>query len=476
GEGNIDVDPLLTPGGHLRSGSPCINAGTNSGAPIIDIDGESRPQGEGVDIGCDEFMDIDADGLPDWWESKYFLGPNVAHPNSDPDEDGLTNLQEYECYGSHPVVAPIHVNPSTGPFQTVQEGLDAAGDGDTVLVASGTYAGPGNYDLDYSGKSVIVRSMSGSASAIIDCANLGRAINRQGDGIFAVLEGFTVMRGNADIGGGIRTANSRFMFKNCVLRDNTATGKAGGIYSDLSSPMFSNLTIQNNSAPPNEPNAGVISFSKIYLRGDLILEAGRLDVYSSWFDGPGCISIDQGALLRVMNDPCVPDTGPTAADPTVIRTDVNGLGDIEIDAGQQLIVEGDAIVNLSGSSECNPDPNTGGHITVEGSLVVRGNATLMNSDVDVKLLDVEGANDIQYNNITLLEASTGFGGEFFAGGTATIRCNTIVSEGDRYLDLDPDPYVLERPTIINNQITVLIKEGISGSQGTLLELRAADYD
>jgi hypothetical protein len=27
GAGNIDADPLLTPDGHLRTGSPCINAG-----------------------------------------------------------------------------------------------------------------------------------------------------------------------------------------------------------------------------------------------------------------------------------------------------------------------------------------------------------------------------------------------------------------------------------------------------------------
>ncbi|MHC4676845.1 MAG: hypothetical protein ACYTBZ_30550, partial [Planctomycetota bacterium] len=158
------------------------------------------------------------------------------------------------------------------------------------------------------------------------------------------------------------------------------------------------------------------------------------------------------------------------------RTDVNGPGDIQIDAGQQLIIKGDVTVNLSGSSECNPDPNTGGHITIEGSLVVRGNATLMNSDVNVMLLDIEGANDIQFNNITLLEASTGFGGEFFAGGTSTIKCNTIVSEGDRYLDLDPDPDSNQAPTIENNKITVIIKEGTLGNRGTLLELRAADYD
>ncbi|MGH7146023.1 MAG: immunoglobulin domain-containing protein [Planctomycetota bacterium] len=40
---------------HLLSGtSPAIDAGLNAGAPAVDIDGEARPNGSNVDIGCDE--------------------------------------------------------------------------------------------------------------------------------------------------------------------------------------------------------------------------------------------------------------------------------------------------------------------------------------------------------------------------------------------------------------------------------------
>jgi hypothetical protein len=39
--------------------------------------------------------DVDADGLPDWWEVQYFGNLNQG-PNGDPDGDGITNLQEYQ--------------------------------------------------------------------------------------------------------------------------------------------------------------------------------------------------------------------------------------------------------------------------------------------------------------------------------------------------------------------------------------------
>jgi uncharacterized repeat protein (TIGR01451 family) len=42
-------------------------------------------------------LDTDGDGLPDWWEYKYF-GDLTHGPAEDPDGDGLTNLQEYQIY------------------------------------------------------------------------------------------------------------------------------------------------------------------------------------------------------------------------------------------------------------------------------------------------------------------------------------------------------------------------------------------
>lgn len=48
------------------------------------------------------YLDFDADGLPDWWETKYGFNTSFANGQKDSDDDGLSNLQEY-TYGTNPL-------------------------------------------------------------------------------------------------------------------------------------------------------------------------------------------------------------------------------------------------------------------------------------------------------------------------------------------------------------------------------------
>lgn len=56
GTGNINQNPYLDANYHLTVSSPKDN-GTATGAPTTDIDGNSRPQGAGIDMGSDEYLD-----------------------------------------------------------------------------------------------------------------------------------------------------------------------------------------------------------------------------------------------------------------------------------------------------------------------------------------------------------------------------------------------------------------------------------
>jgi len=57
GTGNIDSDPRFTGNGvyALMQGSPCIDKGTSTSAPEVDLAGLPRPYGKGVDMGAYEF-------------------------------------------------------------------------------------------------------------------------------------------------------------------------------------------------------------------------------------------------------------------------------------------------------------------------------------------------------------------------------------------------------------------------------------
>ena len=144
--------------------------------------------------------------------------------------------------------AVIHV-PSQQP--TIQDGLDAADSGDTVLVADGVYTGPLNRNLKFHGEAVTLRSANGPDNCIIDCQGSDRAVwFLTNDGPGAVFEGFTIRNGYASQGGGVYCQGSaapRIM--NNVIDDCVATGIGGGIFCDPASPaLISGNTVIGNVA------------------------------------------------------------------------------------------------------------------------------------------------------------------------------------------------------------------------------------
>ncbi|MCH9032692.1 MAG: right-handed parallel beta-helix repeat-containing protein, partial [candidate division Zixibacteria bacterium] len=162
----------------------------------------------------------------------------------------------------------IHV-PADQP--TIQAGIDEAMGGDTVLVADGTYTGPGNRDIDFGGKGIFVKSENGSDVTIIDCE--GSILDRhrgfyfhRGEDTTAVVAGFTVLNGWEFQGGGIlcEKNSSPTIMSNAIngnfrsgiwcvdsdptISNNTINDNAGGgIWCEDSSPPISNNTISGNS-------------------------------------------------------------------------------------------------------------------------------------------------------------------------------------------------------------------------------------
>lgn len=58
-------------------------------------------------------------------------------------------------------------------YSRIASAIDAAFEGDTVLVAPGTYTGPGNRDIQFYGKDIVLLSEGGPEVTIIDCQARG---------------------------------------------------------------------------------------------------------------------------------------------------------------------------------------------------------------------------------------------------------------------------------------------------------------
>lgn len=143
----------------------------------------------------------------------------------------------------------------TGDYETIQNAIDAASNGHTILLCDGTFAGPNNRDLDFGGRSITLRSLSEDATlCIINCGGTasiphGAFRFHSGETTAASVEGITVTGGynTEEFGGTIEISNaSSPAFVDCIFTGNVADDGGGiGCY-EASCPTFTNCQFLDN--------------------------------------------------------------------------------------------------------------------------------------------------------------------------------------------------------------------------------------
>ena len=131
-----------------------------------------------------------------------------------------------------------------GDAATIQQAIDAAVNGDTVLVSPGTYFEV----IDFAGKAIEVRSEQGPDTTIIDAGGAGSVVTfRSSETRAAVLRGFTLRNGfDTFSGGGVYISNAAPTISGNIITENrSCTGV--GIYSYFSSPRIEGNTITRNT-------------------------------------------------------------------------------------------------------------------------------------------------------------------------------------------------------------------------------------
>jgi len=298
------------------------------------------------------------------------------------------------------------------PFATIQMGINTAADGESVLVAAGTYV----ENINYSGKNISVIGED-RETTIIDGNQNGSVVTFvNGEDSTTVLSGFTITNGEGDqwIGGGINIYNSDPLLNSLIITNNNG----GGILSsestvEIDSVDFAYNSSSNNGAAINSIESTVkvqnSTFShneSNYLGGAIYVDPlTTCEIYNSSFDNNGALW--GGAIATV--------------------------------GGGKLLVEG-CNISFNTASGNNPNPNEnyptfggGGGIYQEWSdsleiydseITNNTAATGAGGGIAVYL-----SNDVTINNIVLSDnSSSGPNYPSGGGGAAFYRADNVLFE------------------------------------------------
>ena len=205
------------------------------------------------------------------------------------------------------LAAELHVGPGE-TYTTIQSAIDAATNGDTVIVADGTYTGDGNRDIDFNGKAITVRSENGAENCIIDCEatadepHLGFLIFSDG----VRIDGFTITQGRPKSdprsggisidGGGIYVhVLSNVVVSNCVVTRNEGDGIDWHAYS-----VISDCVVSRNGGNGVSLGGGTLRRSKGYRKGltGVSFGGGKVEDCVIYENGRGVSVTGNGEVLR----------------------------------------------------------------------------------------------------------------------------------------------------------------------------------
>ncbi len=137
-------------------------------------------------------------------------------------------------------------------FPLIQIAINAAADGDTVLITDGVYTGGFNVNIDFGGKAITVTSENGPELTVIDCQGGLRGVRFvTGEGNDSVLSGITIRNGNGDGvpsgGGAILCVESSPRIENCRF-ETSCTVFGGALHVAGGAPIVRSCTFTRNYA------------------------------------------------------------------------------------------------------------------------------------------------------------------------------------------------------------------------------------
>jgi Right handed beta helix region len=246
--------------------------------------------------------------------------------------------------------ATINV-PSGQP--TIQAGINAANNGDTVLVAPGTYY----ENIDFEGKAITVTSSAGAATTIIDggaAPGLATVSFQSHELRNSVLSGFTIQNGGNQTassrgGGGVYAANTAPTILNNIITKNACNGMG-----DYGPALIQGNTISNTQ----DPNDEYCSFAGSGLVLGNSLNGGCATVIGNTIENNTQGVADGGGIAIFAAEGCIIESN-------IIRNNVSGPGGITMENSDNLIFVQNLVYGNAAVGEINvPQPSGGGGLTI----------------------------------------------------------------------------------------------------------------
>ncbi|TVQ52531.1 MAG: hypothetical protein EA377_09965 [Phycisphaerales bacterium] len=269
-------------------------------------------------------------------QRDHIAGPHVADPETQFDDN---------CAFTYNV---------PGDFANVQDAIEAAPAGTTVILAPGTYTEP----IDTAGKAVHLLSSGGPDVTTIDVTGLNTSAITiaNGEGPDTIIEGFTFTGGNAQYGGGMFVSGADPTVINCHFINNTATYGGGVAVLDGGMSFSVDMFVSDNSA---EQGGGVfIQNSEVNFPGDTLIQnneaeqGGGIYVLSGQVTFPGDTLINGNVAEHAGGGILISNSEVSFPGDTLINNNTaNQGGGLAVFDGGTVAFPGDTLVELNDAAE-----------------------------------------------------------------------------------------------------------------------------
>ena len=336
----------------------------------------------------------------------------------------------------------INVNiDGSGDYIIIQQGIEAAVNGDSVLVAPGIY----EENINLLGKKITVASeylLTGNEedieNTIIDGGGVDTVVRMDsGEDTLSYLCGFVLRNGNNPWGGGIYIYQGGAKLEHLKVRDNISESQncpnGGGIYADgdiylvgYRQIILRNVEIDNNTVIGNFPIGGGLFFRNKF--NTVILE--NVSVTNNHCEGNS--SANSGGMIiyntsNVILKNCIIDNNSVSG---YNDASCGGLSFSQID---ELLIEDCQITNNSVESDWSVIGGmsivTDGNVVIKNSLIAdnsvlgfsssgSGGATLSSGNFLVENCEVKG------NSVRFYSGEIGVGG----GLCFSLNCKIIINK------------------------------------------------